>query len=188
MRAKTYPRNSNWLNAILIGSYATVMLTMACSLLNREGPNVTCTDLDNGAQNACSNGIIATCSAGKMTYQVCDLDTTCEQTWQTQGQYRCDQNSPVPNLTGSGGTGSQATGTGGTSGGASACGFTFATTSCASCVETNCCVLAITCSQAADCASCITRTGADSPCAPGMVGSYDNITNCLNSSCVNACQ
>ena len=90
-----------------------VFLLVGCSMFNREGPNVTCTDLDNGAQNACSNGIIATCTVGKVTYEVCDLQTTCEQTWQTQGQYRCDQNSQLPNLTGSGGNGGLATGTGG---------------------------------------------------------------------------
>lgn len=74
------------------------LVTVACSSLNREGPNVTCADLQGGAINACQQGIIASCRDGKkVTYQVCTNDvgdTTAEQlcsaSWQTKGAYKCE--------------------------------------------------------------------------------------------------
>lgn len=73
----------------------------ACSLLNREGPDVSCTDLHYGAANACSDGIIATCVDGAVRYKVCDDKSACEGSWQSAGAYRCEQSEPAPVLTAS---------------------------------------------------------------------------------------
>lgn len=89
---------------------SALVLLAGCSIFNREGPSATCVDLGNGATNACSNGIIATCASGTVTYRVCDAENACEQGWQTEGQYRCDQSSQLPSATGTGGSGGQATG------------------------------------------------------------------------------
>lgn len=83
-------------------SYRTLVLScivvfmVACSLLNRNGPNVTCADLQGGAINACQDGIIASCANGTtVTWQVCaDTQSTdgaevCSAEWQRPGQYRC---------------------------------------------------------------------------------------------------
>jgi len=96
----------------------------ACSVLNREGPDVTCTDLDNGAKNACSDGIIATCAAGEVRWQVCDARDACEQSWQVDGRFRCADSDPVPGgAGGSGGSGGTATGgSGGSAPAVAVCG------------------------------------------------------------------
>jgi hypothetical protein len=39
-------------------------LAHGCSTFNREGPEVTCEDLDGGFTNACRDGIIASCEEG----------------------------------------------------------------------------------------------------------------------------
>lgn len=92
------------------------LVALACSTQNREGPDVSCGDLDNGGINACQQGIIATCSSGSVKYQVCDDDSACDAAWQDKGKFRCQQADPVPGLdggsSGSGGMG----GSGGTSG------------------------------------------------------------------------
>lgn len=93
------------------------LLLAGCSILNREGPDVTCADLNNGAKNACEDDIIATCVDGKVTFEVCDVGA-CSETWQTDGRFRCSQDDPVPQ--GSGGTGG--TGASGGSGGTSGTG------------------------------------------------------------------
>jgi hypothetical protein len=88
---------------------------LACSVLNREGPDVTCADLGDGARNACAEGIIATCSAGEVRWHVCDDKKACEQTWQIDGQFRCADSESVPGAGGGGGSG--AIGGSGASGG-----------------------------------------------------------------------
>ena len=69
-------------------------LTATCSLSNKEGPDVTCADLQCGRVNACSEGIIASCSDGKtMKWHVC-TDTAkdiCGEDWQKPDQYKCDE-------------------------------------------------------------------------------------------------
>jgi len=86
-------------------------LGVACSVLNREGPDVTCADLDNGVKNACQEGIIASCVNGSMQYEVCDSKEACGESWQTPDHYQCDQSA-------TGGSG----GIGGTSGSAGTSG------------------------------------------------------------------
>ncbi len=86
----------------------------ACSLLNRNGPEVTCADLDEGAVNACESGIIATCHGGEMTYVVCDDAGACERTWQVQGAFSCVEGGAPPS-TGGGGSGGSS-GVGGSNG------------------------------------------------------------------------
>lgn len=70
----------------------------SCSSLNREGPLVTCSDLDGGTTNACKDGIIASCTNGSMvTYEVCTEgeapEDICEQSWQMPGHYTCENES-----------------------------------------------------------------------------------------------
>lgn len=77
----------------------TTLLVMpfGCSFLNRFGPEVDCEDLQNGAINACKDGIIASCSDGEnVTFQVCDEEIDdvsasdiCEAPWQFDGAFRC---------------------------------------------------------------------------------------------------
>ncbi len=91
-------------------SWALLLLgaVSACSVLNREGPDVSCSDLDNGGKNACQDGIIATCVNGTVKYEVCDSKDACGESWQVAYHYQCDQS-------GSGGSGGTS-GIGGTSG------------------------------------------------------------------------
>jgi hypothetical protein len=77
---------------ILLGSISA----LACSGLNREGPSVSCQDLQGGRVNACKSGIIASCKDGKtVTYEVCtdgsDAENVCEASWQKAGAYQCSQ-------------------------------------------------------------------------------------------------
>lgn len=80
---------------MLVASLAWVLAAAsiaACSLDNREGPEVTCAALECGRVNACSNGIIAQCVDGEtVRYHVCKTngDDVCDEDWQTFGQYRC---------------------------------------------------------------------------------------------------
>lgn len=98
---------------------ACIAFTGACSTLNREGPNVTCADLNDGAVNACQEGIIATCRSGTVSWKVCDDKDACDATWQQPGGFRCSESDPVPS--GSGGTGGGGTGGTGGSGGTGGC-------------------------------------------------------------------
>jgi len=104
------------------------------SWANREGPTVTCADLGEGATNACSDGIIARCSAGRMTYEVCDDKDACDAFWQQQGRFQCEQGSVGGSGgAGTGGTGgANASGAGGSSVGGSGGGSTAGATSLAS--------------------------------------------------------
>ncbi len=76
-----------------IGGVAALAVLTACSLLNREGPDVTCADLKNGAQNACADGIVATCASGAVRFEVCSAKSACDASWQTPGRFRCEQGS-----------------------------------------------------------------------------------------------
>jgi hypothetical protein len=79
----------------------------ACSLSNREGPDVSCADLQNGRYNACREGIIAYCKDGvTVKYKVCtedfeegnetvDADEICEVYWQVEGEFRCMRSEPL---------------------------------------------------------------------------------------------
>lgn len=90
----------------------SIATLMACSVLNREGPNVTCSDLQSGAINACSEGIIATCGNGAVHWTVCDDKAACEASWQTVDNYRCTESSSYSPAQ-SPGTGGAAFGSGG---------------------------------------------------------------------------
>jgi hypothetical protein len=71
---------------------APLWLAPGCSLQNRDGPVVTCADLECGRINACQDGIIAQCLDGEtVRYVVCDdgNDEICEEKWQTPDAYRC---------------------------------------------------------------------------------------------------
>jgi hypothetical protein len=81
-----------------LSAVTLVLLASACSLLNRDGPDASCADLQNGAANACADGIIATCSNGSITYKVCNEKSACSAPWQTAGRYRCTETEPAPNL------------------------------------------------------------------------------------------
>lgn len=81
-----------------LSTVAVLFLVAACSLINREGPDVSCADLQNGATNACADGIIATCTGGSVTYKVCEQRSACSAPWQTSGRYRCTETEPPPNL------------------------------------------------------------------------------------------
>jgi hypothetical protein len=90
---------------VRIGPIVLILATIgACSLFNREGPAVTCQDLAGGAINDCRDGILASCDGAKVTYQVCDLKSACEQPWQTPGAYRCNVGDPLKTPTTDGGT------------------------------------------------------------------------------------
>lgn len=113
-----------------VGSVAVFCLVDACSLLNREGPDVSCADLQYGAANACLDGIIATCTNGTVAYKVCDQKSACSAPWQTSGRYRCTETEAAPDLTasvpGDGGPGaltdgSGPDGSGGTDGSSTTC-------------------------------------------------------------------
>lgn len=67
-----------------------VAVPSACSLLNREGPDVTCEQLGNGKGTACSHGIIASCVDGSLVYTVCADSNVCSASWQAE-YYRCSE-------------------------------------------------------------------------------------------------
>lgn len=76
---------------------AGVLSMPGCSMANREGPLVTCEDLEYGQVNACKEGIIARCEAGVVAYEVCEDDVgddaarnLCDATWQVPGSYSCE--------------------------------------------------------------------------------------------------
>ena len=85
-----------WLGRV--GALSAALGALSCSSLNREGPLVTCAELQGGSVNACHDGIIASCTGGKtVTYEVCTAGNSpeqiCAQSWQTQGAYQCAQSS-----------------------------------------------------------------------------------------------
>jgi len=98
--------------------FTAALLAGGCSFLNRQGPSSTCSDLQNGAINACQSGIIANCSNGKMSYEVCDDSGACGQSWQVPAHYRCNQDAE-PQGVGSSSGGSSGSSSGGGSGSSS---------------------------------------------------------------------
>lgn len=74
---------------------AAVVLLGGCSLLNREGPEVTCEALEGGAVSACEDSVIARCADGvTVTYEVCDTkliagDDVCKASWQNPRNHFC---------------------------------------------------------------------------------------------------
>jgi cysteine-rich repeat protein len=79
-------------------------LLVSCSLLNREGPDVTCDDLLGGAISACEQSVIARCLDGEtVTYEVCDEELVpgedvCSASWQDPKNHRCSDAEEPPNL------------------------------------------------------------------------------------------
>ncbi len=131
---------------LLVG---VLLFAGACSLLNREGPDVTCADLKNGAQNACADGIIATCPGGVVRFEVCSAKSVCGESWQTAGQFRCEQGSAAAIASSDGGgasvPGADAAvnpGSDASSGGGG----------CESCIQSKCSALLSKCQEDAACA------------------------------------
>jgi len=87
-----------WTMAKRLAFLLAVVALLGCSLANREGPDVTCVDLQSGAENACADGIVATCQAGAVRWLACDDATACKAPWQTVGRYRCAESDPIPVL------------------------------------------------------------------------------------------
>lgn len=173
---------------------------LACSVLNREGPDVTCADLGDGTRNACAEGIIATCSAGEVRWHVCDDKKACEQTWQIDGQYRCSDTDLIPGPTGGAGgsAGSGATGglgTGGSTATGGTGGVAAAVAVCGSC-PTGYSQAANACNKECGDCGCFQRlcvsaaqqatgvTIAQDMCASGQ-HSILTVPNCLGGSCAN---
>ena len=155
-----------------------VVLSAACSLLNRKGPDVTCADLGDGAENGCENGIIATCDRGTVTWSVCGEESACEEPWQQPGRFRCEE------FASSGGsTTSSAT----TGAGELTCGFEYLPASCATCIQTNCCEESTACANDAQCADCVTRLGNESQCVPDSVPLMKSLVVCEYSACPDSC-
>lgn len=170
-------------------------LALACSSLNRSGPDVTCVDLQNGAENACSEGIIATCSAGRVDWAVCGDKGACEAAWQTGGRYRCAQTDPLPSQQeqpGAGGSGGSP-GSGTNTGGASSAGAS--TASCDSCVSSRCSMQLSNCLADSKCTllhQCITGC-ADTTCSSSCTLQYPSydlgqpLRQCVSDNCVKEC-
>jgi len=161
-----------------------LVVVAACSLQNREGPDVTCADLNDGAFNACEQGIIATCSGGAVMWRVCEDDPdVCDAPWQVTGDYSCEP----PFVEGSGGSG----GSGGNGGslGAETCGFKYKEATCSSCVQTNCCAESQNCANNEHCTDCVTRPGNTTPCVPddNLNPYYGTFVDCLSMSCSGSC-
>jgi hypothetical protein len=76
--------------AALLLFVPSVWWASACSLRNREGPDVTCADLECGRINACKDGIIAQCvDQQTVLFHACPEGDTCGEDWQIDGEYRC---------------------------------------------------------------------------------------------------
>ncbi len=84
--------------SVLLFFGAALLAPAACSLFNREGPEVTCAQLKAaGKTSECKEGIIASCPSGTtVTYKVCDEKDVCEESWQVPAGYRCDEADSVP--------------------------------------------------------------------------------------------
>lgn len=83
------PKSPRRYSAAYVGGLLFFLVAPSCSVLNRQGPDVTCAVLDDGAVNACEEGIIATCFDGAVYYAACDDANACEASWQIPGAYRC---------------------------------------------------------------------------------------------------
>lgn len=89
-----------------------------CSLQNREGLDLSCEELENGSINACKDGIITSCEAGRVQYRVCSDENVCSESWQQPDAYRCSVGETLPSGRGTSGTGGSSSGSGGTDGSA----------------------------------------------------------------------
>lgn len=189
--------------------YAVIaaVLALGCSSLNRSGPDVTCADLHDGSENACAEGIVASCTGGRVEWKVCDDKSACDASWQTSGRYRCAQADPAPSLQaqpsggGSGGSpngtsGTPTSGTGGvatagggvSSGGASGGG-------CDACVSSRCSTQLSNCLGDAKCTllhQCITGC-TDTTCSSSCVTQYPSsnpgqpLRQCVSDNCSKEC-
>ena len=145
----------------------------ACSLLNREGLDVTCEQLGNGARNACRDGIITSCIEGEVTYRVCEEEKVCEETWQAKNAFKCRQfealelRDPEPPAFPS----KEPTFF-------DACGWSFETRTCAECVESKCCAAATACAIDLDCSDCAGRGAAEAQCTSDPLGLLEPFRNC----------
>lgn len=92
--------------------WIAAFLLLGCSLGNREGVDASCEDINNGAINACGDGIITTCRSGSILFEVCTEKDACNQGWQEPGAYRCSESDSLPELS----AGDGAISTGGNSG------------------------------------------------------------------------
>lgn len=167
------------------------VVALACSSLNRSGPDVTCADLQNGTENACAEGIIATCSGGQVDWAVCGDKGACEADWQTGGRYRCAQSDPLPAVLapGSGGSGSASPGgPGGAAGGGVA-------PSCDSCVSSRCPMQLSNCLADSKCMllhQCIAGC-ADTTCSSSCTLQYPSydlgqpLRQCVSDNCTQEC-
>lgn len=170
---------------------ASMLVALACSSLNRSGPDVTCADLQKGSENACSEGIIATCSGDRVDWRVCGDKGACEADWQTSRRYRCAQSDPLPSPqpAGGGSGGSPAGGTGGaSSAGASGAG-------CDSCVSSRCSIQLSNCLRDSKCAllhQCTTGC-TDTTCSSSCTLQYPSydfgqpLRQCVSDNCSKEC-
>lgn len=179
-------------------SWLAVLLVLGCSSLNREGPDLSCADLQNGAANACAEGIIATCSAGQVDWRVCGDKSACEADWQTSGRYRCAQSdllpSPQAQQGAGGGGGGAASGHGGTGGsGAPSGGGSGA--GCDSCVSSRCSMQLSSCLGDPKCTllhRCIAGC-ADTTCSSSCTLQYPSydfgqpLRQCVSDNCGKEC-
>lgn len=80
----------------LVAASLVVIGIGGCSLLNREGPDIDCAGVPDGAQNLCDDGIIASCISGAPAWRVCADAGACEESWQVDGHARCSSTDPIP--------------------------------------------------------------------------------------------
>lgn len=178
----------------------------ACSLRNREGLDLSCDQLQGGAVNACGDGVITACVAGSVVYKVCDDADACSADWQSPGRYGCSAEEAAafkPSPTGTGGSNGGGSGSSGTSGTTSkagssgtagaapyrACGTDFTKPACGMCLgSSKCCQPLTACAGEPACTSCLRRTGDQTPCAPDVVPTYDDVLTCLASTCTEECK
>lgn len=167
------------------------LLVAACSLANREGRDLSCAALQNGAINACQDGIITSCVAGAVVYKVCEDKDACSAPWQSPGRYGCTSEEAADFKPSSGAEGSS-TGGGGTAGSGplyEACGVTFKQPACGMCIaQTACCQKLTTCVATPLCESCLNRSGAEAKCDPALVPPYEAVVDCLLSTCKEECK
>ncbi len=145
----------------------------ACSLFNREGIELTCEQLENGAKNACQEGIITSCVEGEVVYRVCELESACKQPWQVRDAFGCGESETVtlrdpqpPAFPGS------------EPAYFDACGWSFETKSCAECVESKCCAAASACSRDLDCSDCAGRKSSEAQCTVDPLGLLEPFRRC----------
>ena len=153
-------------SALAIG--CVLAASPSCSSENREGPDVTCADLGDGAWNACRDGIIASCSDGKVRYEVCEERDWCEVSYQYPGAYVCNRKDEVENPI-------------------AVCGLAIKRPTCAACLEQNCCKLAQECVSDQTCSECFSSVEAEIQCCEDDVSVFKNMFECIYSNCSYYC-